>query len=65
MRILLTFLLWAILLVLCWPLAFLALLLWPFLWLLSIPFRIIGLAVEGLLRFLKALLFFPSRLLGA
>jgi hypothetical protein len=60
-----TFLLWLLLLVVCWPLAFLALLIWPLLWLLSIPFRILGFAVSAVLAFVKALLFLPARLLGA
>jgi len=58
-------LLFLLLLVFCWPLALLALVLFPFLWLLSIPFRIVGIVVEGLLAFLKALFFLPARLLGA
>ncbi len=64
MKVLLTFLLWAILLVLCWPLALLALIAWPFLWLLSIPFRIVGTIMAALLAFAKALLFLPARILG-
>ncbi len=64
MNILLTFLLWAVLLVLCWPLALLILVLWPILWLLSIPFRIVATVMEALLAFVKALLFLPARLLG-
>lgn len=64
MKVLLTLLLWAILLVLCWPLAFLVLLVWPILWLLSIPFRIVGTLMEALLALVKALLFLPARLLG-
>jgi hypothetical protein len=64
MNVLLTFLLWALLLVLCWPLALLALVLWPFLWLLSIPFRIVATLMEALLAAVKALLFLPARLLG-
>lgn len=55
---------WFILLVLCWPLALLALLLWPFVWLLSIPLRLIGISVGAVLALLKALLFLPARLLG-
>lgn len=58
------FLLWLILLVLCWPLALLALLLYPFVWLLLLPFRLVGIAVEGVFQFLKAILFLPARLLG-
>jgi hypothetical protein len=65
MTFLLSLLLWFVLLVLCWPLAFLALLLWPILWLLSIPFRIIGFTLGAVLAFVKALLFLPARLLGA
>jgi hypothetical protein len=64
MRTLLTLLLWAILFALCWPLALLVLLLWPVLWLLSIPFRIVGAAMEALLALVKTLLFLPARLLG-
>lgn len=64
MKVLLTFLLWALLLVLCWPLALLALVLWPVLWLLSIPFRIVASVMEALLALVKALLFLPARLLG-
>ena len=58
------FLLWCILLVLCWPLALLALVLYPIVWLLLLPFRILGIAVEGVLEFLRALIFLPARLLG-
>lgn len=65
MNVLLTFLLWAILLVLCWPLALLALVLWPFLWLLSIPFRFVATVMEALLALVKTLLFLPARLLGS
>lgn len=56
-------LLWFILLVLCWPLALLLLVLLPFLWLLSIPFRILGFAVEGLLSLVRGIFLFPGRLL--
>jgi len=58
------FLLWLLLFVLCWPLAILALVLWPLVWLLLLPFRLVGIAVEGVFEFLKALLFLPARLLG-
>jgi hypothetical protein len=64
MKLLITLLLWAILVVLCWPIAFLLLLLWPVLWLLSIPFRIVATVVNALLALVKALLFLPARLLG-
>ncbi|MEO7413312.1 MAG: hypothetical protein ABIZ81_08130 [Opitutaceae bacterium] len=59
-----TFLLWFLLLVLCWPIALLLLLLWPVLWLLSIPFRILGAVVEALVAFIRTLLFLPARVLG-
>jgi hypothetical protein len=59
------FLLWLLLLVFCWPLALLALVLYPFVWLLLLPFRIVGIAVDGVLQLLKAVLFLPARLLGA
>jgi hypothetical protein len=58
------FLLWLLLLVVCWPLAILALLLWPFVWLLSLPFRLLGIAVEGIFEFLRALVLLPARILG-
>lgn len=64
MKLLLVLLFWAILLVLCWPLALLVLVLWPLLWLLSIPFRIVATLMEALLALVKALLFLPARLLG-
>ena len=57
-------LLWLLLLVVCWPLAIVALVAYPFLWLLSIPFRIVGAVLEGLVELVKALFFFPARLLG-
>lgn len=60
----LKFLLWLILFVLCWPLALLALLLWPFIWLLSLPFRLVGITFEALFAFLRSLLMLPARLLG-
>lgn len=58
------FLLWCILLVLCWPLALLALVLYPFIWLLLLPFRLLGIAVDGVFNLLRALLLLPARLLG-
>jgi hypothetical protein len=60
----LTVLLWLILLVLCWPLALLALVLWPLVWLLTLPFRMLGIAVEGVFALLRALLFLPARVIG-
>ena len=64
MKLLLALVLWALLLVLCWPLAFLLVIVWPILWLLSIPFRIVATLMEALLALVKALLFLPARLLG-
>jgi hypothetical protein len=64
MKLLLILLMWALLLVLCWPLALLMLIAWPFLWLLSIPFRIVGALMEALLALVKSILFLPARLLG-
>jgi hypothetical protein len=60
----LKFLLWVLLLVVCWPLAVLVLLLWPFIWLLTLPFRLVGVAVEGVFELLRAVLLLPARLLG-
>jgi hypothetical protein len=60
----LKFLLWLLLLVVCWPLAVLALLLWPIVWLLLLPFRLVGIAVDGVFELLRALLLLPARVLG-
>ncbi len=60
----LKFLLWLLLLVVCWPLAILAVLLWPLVWLVSLPFRLIGIAVEGVFAFLRSLVMLPARVLG-
>lgn len=57
-------LLWLLLLVVCWPLAVLALVLYPFLWLLSIPFKVVGAVLEGLVELVRALFLLPSRILG-
>lgn len=59
----LTFVLWCILLVLCWPLALLAVVLYPLVWLLLLPFRIVGMAVDGVLELLKAIVLLPARVL--
>jgi hypothetical protein len=58
------FLLWCILLVLCWPLALLALILYPLVWLLLLPFRLVGIAVGGVFDLLAAIITLPARLLG-
>jgi hypothetical protein len=57
------FLMWCILLVLCWPLALLALLLYPLIWLLLLPFRIVGIAVGGVFELLRAIIYLPARIL--
>lgn len=57
------FLLWCILLVLCWPLALLALILYPLIWLLLLPFRIVGIAVTGVLELIWAVITLPARIL--
>lgn len=57
------FLLWCILLCLCWPLALLALVIYPIVWLLLLPFRIVGIAVHGVLDLLRAIFFLPVRIL--
>jgi hypothetical protein len=58
------FILWCILLVLCWPLALIVLVLSPLIWLLLLPFRILGFAVGGVLSFVRALFYLPARLVG-
>ena len=55
---------WCVLFILAWPLALLAIVLLPLLWLLSLPFRVLGVLVEALLAFIKAVLFLPARILG-
>jgi hypothetical protein len=57
------FILWCILLVICWPLALLALELYPLVWLLLLPFRIVGIAVDGVLELVKAIIMLPVRVL--
>lgn len=59
----LTFLLWCVLLFICWPLALLALVLYPIVWLLLLPFRMVGIAVDGVLELIKAIVFLPARVL--
>ena len=61
----LTFLLWCFLFILCWPLALAALLLYPIVWLLLLPFRILGIAVHGVLALVSAIIFLPVRVLKA
>lgn len=58
------FLLWLLLLIVCWPIALLALVLYPIVWLLLLPFRILGIAVDGVFELLRSILFLPARVLG-
>ena len=58
------FLLFLLLLALCWPLALLALILWPIVWLISIPFRLLGIAFEGVFALFRAVVMLPARVLG-
>jgi len=58
-----TFILWLILLVVCWPLALLALVAYPFVWLLLLPFKLIGITVDAVFKFLHAVLMLPARIL--
>jgi hypothetical protein len=58
------FLLFLLLLALCWPLALFAVVLWPLVWLVSIPFRLLGIAFEGVFAFLRAVVMLPARVLG-
>ena len=55
---------WSLLLVLCWPIALAVLVLWPLVWLVSIPFRLVGLAFESAFALIRAILMLPARLLG-
>jgi hypothetical protein len=57
------FLLWCVLFVICWPLALLALVLYPFVWLVLLPFRVVGIAVGGALELVAAVIFLPARML--
>lgn len=64
MKTLLAVIGWCILFVLSWPLAILVLIAWPFVWLVSLPFRAVGIAVEGVFALLRAIVMLPARLLG-
>jgi hypothetical protein len=64
MKLMLSFFLWCLLLVLCWPLALLALILLPVLWLVAIPFRLLGLTLRAGFALVEAVLFLPARILG-
>ncbi|MFA5833353.1 MAG: hypothetical protein WDA22_07750 [Bacteroidota bacterium] len=58
------FILWCILLVLCWPLALMAIILYPIVWLILLPFRIIGITVDGILKFIWSVVTLPARILS-
>ncbi|MCJ7588135.1 MAG: hypothetical protein MUQ00_09590 [Candidatus Aminicenantes bacterium] len=58
------FLLWLILLVICWPIALLALIMYPLVWLLSLPFRLVGITLTGVFQLLKAIIMLPARILS-
>jgi hypothetical protein len=59
------FFIWLLLLVVCWPVALLGLVLYPLVWLILLPFRLVGIAVGGVLEFLRAILYLPGRVLSA
>jgi hypothetical protein len=61
----LSFLIWLVVLFLCWPLALLALVLWPVAWLVTLPFRLIGIGVEAVFELLRAIVLLPARILGS
>jgi hypothetical protein len=64
MKTLIAAIAWCILFVLCWPLALLVLVLWPIVWLIALPFRLVGITFSAMFAFLRALLFLPARVLG-
>jgi len=64
MKFLIALIAWAILFVLCWPLALIAIVLWPIAWLISLPFRLVGITFFAIFALLKAILFLPARILG-
>ena len=63
--LMISFLVWCALLILCWPLALLAVVVYPFVWLVLLPFRLVGIAVHGVLELMAAIIFLPARLLRA
>ena len=64
LRSMVKLLLWLLLLVVCWPLALLALVLYPFVWLLLLPFRLVGVVVDGVFELLRSILLLPARVVG-
>jgi hypothetical protein len=63
-RTMLSFLVWLVLLFLCWPVALLALVLYPLVWLLTLPFRLVGIGVDAVFSLLRAVVMLPARILG-
>jgi hypothetical protein len=63
-RVMLSFLVWLVLLFLCWPIALLALVLYPLVWLLCLPFRLVGIGVDAVFALLRAVVMLPARVLG-
>jgi hypothetical protein len=63
-KLLLFLVAWCLLLLLCWPLAILVIVLWPFVWVMALPFRLVGIVCRAMLALVSALLFLPARLLG-
>lgn len=61
----LSFLVWLVVLFLCWPLALLALVLWPLAWLITLPFRLVGIGVDAVFELLRAIVMLPARILGS
>lgn len=61
----LSFLVWLVVLFLCWPLALLALVLWPLAWLVTLPFRLLGIGVDAVFELLRAIVMLPARILGS
>ncbi len=59
----LTFLVWLLLLIVCWPVALIALLLYPVVWLLLLPFRLVGIAVDGVFQLIRSIILLPARIL--
>ena len=64
MKVICAFFVWCLLLVICWPLAFLALVLAPLIWLIALPFRLLGIAVHGVFALIRALFLLPARIVG-
>jgi hypothetical protein len=65
MKVLILFVAWCVLFVLCWPVALVALVLLPLVWLIALPFRLTGMVISAVFAFIRAVLFLPSRLLGS